>query len=136
MTPCAVRGCRNPACLSLRAELATIFGVPIVREGETWNAAMLRTIADARGGELRQATYVLDLAQQTVAAAENLRVRLASVSSPTHCAVRDCRDCQGDGWYVAAEHDPRCNGSCDFCPVPGQRECETCGGAGKVRDAE
>jgi hypothetical protein len=69
--------CASPACVSLRRELTTIFGTPIVRDCD-WNEAMLRTIAEARAAELSQAAYVLDLAQQTVGAAENLRGRLSS----------------------------------------------------------
>jgi len=55
-----------------------VFGVPVVRNGETWNAAMLRRIADQRASELEQAAYVLDLAERTVGAARNLRGRLSS----------------------------------------------------------
>lgn len=69
---------QTSAYASLRRELTTIFGVPVVREGETWNDAILRRIADQRFSELEQAAYVLDLAEQTVGAAQNLRGRLSS----------------------------------------------------------
>lgn len=38
--------CGHHSCTSLRRELATIFGTPTVRSDETWNAAMLKLIAD------------------------------------------------------------------------------------------
>jgi hypothetical protein len=66
------------AYASLRRELTTVFGAPIIYDGQTWNDAMLKHIADARAAELRQAAYVLDLAQQMVGAAQNLRGRLSS----------------------------------------------------------
>lgn len=33
--------CPEPSCTSLRRELCTIFGVPRVGDGQTWNEAML-----------------------------------------------------------------------------------------------
>lgn len=60
------------------------------------------------------------------------RARAALPRVPASPKTVECPDCEGDGWYTAAEHDPRCDGSCDFCPVPVQRECQTCGGSGRV----
>lgn len=49
------------AYTSLRGELTTIFGVPILREGETWNDAMLRQIGGILAHSHRQAKYIKTL---------------------------------------------------------------------------
>ena len=38
-----------------------------------------------------------------------------------------CENCEGRGYTV--EHDPNCNGRCDYCPI--QVWCEKCQGTGK-----
>lgn len=52
------RVCECADAVSLRRELTTIFGVPIVRDGETWNAAMLRQIGGFLTHNHRQAKYI------------------------------------------------------------------------------
>lgn len=44
---------------------------------------------------------------------------------PTRCST-----CDGDGWYIEAQHDPSCDGDCDSCPIAVQVQCEVCRGTG------
>lgn len=34
-----------------------------------------------------------------------------------------CEICHGRGWYSEGDHDPRCDGSCKYCPVEVQVQC-------------
>lgn len=56
----------------------------------------------------------------------------ADASVVAEVGPTDCPSCDGQGWYISPEHEPGCDGSCKGCPVPIQRECETCGGWGVV----
>ena len=42
--------------------------------------------------------------------------------------VRECHICRGCGY--TEDHDPNCDGSCNYCPI--QIQCEYCHGTGKV----
>lgn len=51
-------------------------------------------------------------------------------------ASTPCRTCHGEGWVerVVPAHDPACDGSCLYCPVPvrEQEQCDECRGTGRV----
>lgn len=56
--------------------------------------------------------------------------------TPEQPGPEECPNCEGRGWneITYSTHDPRCDGSCEFCPVPvlAQEQCSLCSGTGKV----